>query len=92
MIGVDISNVWGEVSLQELLALEAEVAAAHEALPEGSGEAPQLERILDAAARIREDSQVCVILGMGGSALAARGILELVQDRVQESPWRPQTS
>ena len=86
MIGVDISNVWGEVSLQELLALEAEVAAAHEALGEPAQTAPETERILETAARIREDSQVCVILGMGGRALAARGILELVQDRVQESP------
>ena len=40
MIGVDISNVWGEVSLQELLALEAEVAAAHEALGEPAQTAP----------------------------------------------------
>lgn len=86
MIGVDISNVWGEVSLQELLALEAEVAAAHEALPERPEEIPQTERILEAAARIREDSQVCVILGIDGWALAARGILELLQEEQQDSP------
>ena len=81
MIGVDISNVWGQVSLQELLALEAEVAAAHEALPPEKGEEPELERILEAAGRIREDSDVCVILGMDGSCLAARGVLELLQGR-----------
>ena len=54
MISVDISNVWGQVSLQELLALEAEVAAAHEALPSEKGEEPELERILpkDAAAAV----------------------------------------
>lgn len=86
MIGVDISNVWGEVSLQELLALEADVAAAHEALPERPEDVPQAERILAAASRIREDSQVCVILGIDGWALAARGILELLQKGWQDSP------
>mgnify|MGYP000805243924 CR=1 FL=1 len=29
MIKVDISNVWGQVTLSDLLAMEKEVAAAH---------------------------------------------------------------
>ena len=37
MISVDISNIWGEVSLPGLLAIESEVAAAHEMLMEGTG-------------------------------------------------------
>ena len=37
MIKVDISNVWGQVSLPELLALEKEVFAAHNTLTEGNG-------------------------------------------------------
>ena len=37
MIKVDISNVWGQVSLPELLALEKEVFAAHKTLAEGNG-------------------------------------------------------
>ena len=37
MIKVDISNVWGEVALPDLLALEPEVAAAHQTLTEGTG-------------------------------------------------------
>ena len=32
MIKVDISNVWGQLSLPDLLATEKEVAAAHAAL------------------------------------------------------------
>ena len=37
MIKVDISNVWGELSLPDLLAVEKEVAAAHNTLTEGTG-------------------------------------------------------
>ena len=35
MIGVDISNIWGAVSLPDLLAMESEVTAAHEAVVAG---------------------------------------------------------
>ena len=37
MINVDISNIWGCISLPDLLALEKEVSAAHEMLMEGTG-------------------------------------------------------
>ena len=37
MIKVDISNVWGQVSLPDLLALEKEVFDAHMTLTEGDG-------------------------------------------------------
>ena len=37
MIKVDISNVWGQVSLPELLSMEKEVFAAHQTLTEGNG-------------------------------------------------------
>ena len=37
MISVDISNVWGQVALPDLLAIESEVSAAHETLMEGTG-------------------------------------------------------
>ena len=94
MICVDISNVWGGISLPDLLALEAEVAQAHETLMEGSGEGsgyrgwlelpvpaegPELERILRAAERIRESSEVCVVVGIGGSYLGSRAAMELLQ-------------
>ena len=38
MIKVDISNVWGQLSLPDLLATEKEVFAAHKTLTEGTGE------------------------------------------------------
>ena len=81
MINVDISNIWGEVALPDLLAIEGEVAAAHESLIErtcAGGEYlawldltnqesnPEVFRILLAAERIRSDSDVCVVVGIGG--------------------------
>ena len=94
MISVDISNIWGEVALPELLAIESEVAAAHEALLEGTGEGCEyrqwlelpsrdanleLFRILLAAERIRNDSDVCVVVGVGSSCLGSRAVIELLQ-------------
>ncbi len=94
MICVDISNIWGQVALPDLLAMESEVAAAHETLIEGTGagnefrdwlELPSREqnsemfRILLAAERIRNDSEACVVVGIGGSYLGARAAIELLQ-------------
>ena len=41
MITVDISNVWGEISLGNLLTMEKEVFDAHQALTEGTGAGSQ---------------------------------------------------
>lgn len=79
MICMDISNVWGAVSLSEFLDLEAQVAAAYETLGEEPGEAPEMERILEAAGGIRRESEVCLVVGMDESCLAARGAMELLQ-------------
>ena len=68
MIHVDISNIWKELSLSDLLACEQEVAQAHKTLTEGRGEGndflgwlnlptreetEELRRIRAAAKRIR---------------------------------------
>ena len=37
MIKVDISNVWGQIALPDLLAMEKEVAQAHATLVDGTG-------------------------------------------------------
>lgn len=94
MINVDISNIWGEVSLPKLLAMEKEVFDAHKTLTEGTGAgnkhlgwmnlpmrdaSAEVQRILKAAERIRADSEVCVVVGVGGSCLGARGAIELLQ-------------
>ncbi len=94
MIKVDISNVWGQVSLPELLKMEKEVFDAHETLTEGSGEGndflgwldlpvqeptQEMRRIQAAAERIRENSDVFVVVGIGGSYLGPRAAIELLQ-------------
>ena len=94
MIKVDISNVWGQHSLPDLLALEKEVFDAHMTLTEGNGpgndflgwldlpaekETEEMRRIQAAADRIRETSDVFVVIGIGGSYLGPRAALELMQ-------------
>ena len=94
MIKVDISNVWGQVSLPDLLALEKEVFAAHMTLTEGNGPGndylgwlnlpvseptEEMQRINAAAERIRANSDVFVVIGIGGSYLGPRAAIELLQ-------------
>ena len=94
MIKLDISNVWGDLSLPDLLATEQEVFNAHKILTEGKGpgndflgwlklptfeETEEMRRIRRAAQRIRSDSQVFVVVGIGGSYLGPRAAIELVK-------------
>ena len=94
MIKVDISNVWGQHSLPDLLALEKEVSDAHKTLTEGTGEGndflgwlnlpvteetEEIKRIRAAAERIRANSDVFVVIGIGGSYLGPRAAIELMQ-------------
>ncbi len=94
MIQVDISNIWGPLSLPELLASEQEIFNAHMTLTDGSGEGSdflgwldlptevettEIRRIRAAAKRIREDSDVFVVIGIGGSYLGPRAAIELMQ-------------
>ncbi|MBR2309151.1 MAG: glucose-6-phosphate isomerase, partial [Oscillospiraceae bacterium] len=94
MIQVDISNIWGKLSLPDLLATEKEVFAAHKTLTEGTGagndflgwldlpvaeETDEIRRIRAAAEQIRENSDVFVVIGIGGSYLGPRAAIELLQ-------------
>ena len=94
MIKVDISNVWGDLSLPDLLATEQEVFKAHKTLAEGRGpgndflgwlnlptfeETEEMRRIQRAAEKIRSDSEVFVVVGIGGSYLGPRAAIELVK-------------
>ena len=94
MIEVDISNIWGEVSLPDLLAIEKEVFDAHMKLTDRNGEGSdylgwldlpvetqteEIGRIRSAAKRIRETSDVFVVVGIGGSYLGPRAAIELLQ-------------
>lgn len=81
MIQVDISNIWGVLSLRDLLGLERDVFQAHLNLSEDFSPtrltAPEdLDSVLSAAERIREESEVLVVIG--GSD-GSQGILELLQ-------------
>ena len=93
MIKVDISNVWGLVSLPDLLKMEKETFDAHQTLMDGSGrgsdflgwlklptyeETAEMRRISDAAKRIRESSEAFVVVGIGGSYLGPRAAIELM--------------
>ena len=94
MIHVDISNIWGELSLRDLLSIEAELSAAHMKLTDRNGPGSdylgwmdlpdrgptaELMRILAAGHRIRETSDVLVVIGIGGSYLGPRAAMELLQ-------------
>ncbi len=94
MIKVDISNVWGDLSLPDLLAAEKEIFDAHMTLSEGNGEGndfigwlnlpveqetEEIRRIRAAAQKIRSDSDVFVVIGIGGSYLGPRAAIELMQ-------------
>lgn len=94
MINVDISNVWGQIALPDLLGLENEVAAAHATLMDGTGAGSdfldwlnlpvreptkEINRVLKAAEKIRSNSDVCVVVGIGGSYLGPRAAIELLQ-------------
>lgn len=94
MIKIDISNVWGSVEFGDLMAMEKEVAAAHAALSEGKGAGSdflgwmnlpareptaEITRIQAAAEKIRANSDVLVVIGIGGSYLGSRAAIELLQ-------------
>lgn len=94
MINVDISNIWGEISLPDLLAMEREAAAAHATLTDGTGagnrllgwlklpdgqDSGELRRIQAVAEKIRAQSDVLVVVGIGGSYLGPRAAIELLQ-------------
>ena len=94
MIKVDISNVWGKISLPDLLASEKEVFNAHMTLTEGNGpgndflgwldlptteETDEIRRVCAAAKKIRANSDAFVVIGIGGSYLGPRAAIELMQ-------------
>lgn len=92
MLKLDLSHLEGVVSQEELNALAPEVEAAHAKLydPAAPGsdfvgwvrlpenyDKDEFTRIQKAAAKIRSDSQVLVAIGIGGSYLGARAVLEV---------------
>ena len=77
----------------ELSAMQAQVSAAHRTLTEGTGlgsdflgwrdlpvnyDREEFARIKKAAEKIRSDSQVLIVIGIGGSYLGARAAIEFI--------------
>ena len=92
MLKLDLTKLEGAVSSDQLNSLAGELAAAHEKLydPTAPGsdftgwvrlpetyDKEEFARIQKAAAKIRSDSQVLVVIGIGGSYLGARAALEI---------------
>ena len=92
MLNLDLSKLEGVVSQEQISAMAPEVEAAHAKLydPAAPGsdfvgwvrlpenyDKEEFARIQKAAAKIRQDSQVLVVVGIGGSYLGARAALEV---------------
>lgn len=84
----------GVIRAHEWDALQAQVAAAHEMLHTGSGlgndflgwlrlpteyDKDEFSRICAAAERIRKDSDILIVIGIGGSYLGARAVIEFLK-------------
>ena len=95
MIKVDISNVWGQLSLSDLLAVEQEVAAAHETLTNGTGDGndflgwlnlpssideAHLTDVENTAKILRDNCEVVVVIGIGGSYLGAKAVIDALSN------------
>ena len=92
-LSLDLSNVSSFVSEEKLMGMEAEVKAAVKTLEEGTGagndflgwinlptdyDKEEFDRIKKAAEKIKADSDVLVVVGIGGSYLGARAAIELL--------------
>lgn len=88
MIQVDISNVWGEMDLPDLLAIEQETADAHAAVM-ARGEFPlteeEIQKLQETGETICSDSEVCVVVGHSG----AQGAIELLQGQNRNLTHNP---
>ena len=84
----------GFISESEILALQPQVTVAHNLLHTGTGQGcdflgwldlpvnydkEEFARIKAAAARIKEDTDVFIVIGIGGSYLGARAAIEFLK-------------
>ena len=94
MIQVDLQNVTSFLPLPYEAALSPRLRIAHDRLQTGSGaggeftgwvhlpeniDREELRRVKAAAERIQSDSQALVVIGIGGSYLGARGVIECLR-------------
>lgn len=93
-VSLDARYLEGFVREHELSGLQAQVTAAHEMLHNGTGlgndflgwltlptdyDKEEFSRIQQAAARIQQDTDVFIAIGIGGSYLGARAVIEFLK-------------
>lgn len=91
---LDVRHLDGFVREHELKGMQAQVTAAHEMLHQGTGlgndflgwltlptdyDKEEFARIQAAAERIRQDTDVFIAIGIGGSYLGARAVIEFLK-------------
>ena len=94
-ISLDYSKLCGFVTDEEIKAMEESVVAAHKTLTEGTGEGSdflgwlalpfdydkeEFARIKLAAEKIKSDSEVLVVIGIGGSYLGAKAAIDMLSN------------
>jgi glucose-6-phosphate isomerase len=94
LLSLDYSYLLPDVAAEEIAARQPFVTAAHQALHAGDGPgsdflgwlepgaimpAAQLAGIGQTAARLREEAEVMVVVGIGGSYLGARAVIEALR-------------
>ncbi len=90
MINADISNIWGDVSLRDLLEQEDRILNAHRTLCGGTGKGAVYgawmnlpdtlpEKMNKYANLIRLDSDILVVIGDNGATRGIRAIIQLLQ-------------
>lgn len=94
MIRVDDTSIYSAISREQMTAMLPRLKMAWETLQKGTGagqeflgwvrlpetyDRAEFARIQQAARRIQKDSQALVVIGIGGSYLGARAVVELLQ-------------
>jgi len=94
-ISLDYSKVKGFVTDEEIKSMEKSVADAHKTLTEGTGEGndflgwlslpvdydkEEFARIKKSAEKIKSDSEVLVVIGIGGSYLGAKAAIDMLSN------------
>ncbi len=94
-ISLDYSKVKGFVADEEIKSMEERVASAHKTLTEATGEGndflgwlslpfdydkEEFARIKKSAEKIKSDSEVLVVIGIGGSYLGAKAAIDMLSN------------
>jgi len=100
LLSLDYSYLLPDVTPKEIAARQPYVTAAHEVLQGGNGPGGEMTGWLDpaaivedfaelqaTAARLREESEVMVVVGIGGSYLGARTVIEALQAPGEKEVW-----